>query len=630
MNGASNVRIAVSSAIPATTGLRFESRSIALGTLCILTWALAHCYTGIVHDARLYTLQALAHVHPESLTHDGFLRYGSQDRFSIFGPLYAGVVDLSGPEVAATLLTFVSQAALAACAWLLARQLMPRSLALLALTVLLAIPGFYGAYQVFAVIEPFVTPRMLAEALVLASLTASLCERERLALVVLGMATVIHPVMAAAGIAALLWKHVGLAYPRVTTLLICLTALLLAALSYVLPPGRWGRFDATWLELVAGRTPYLFATRWRLDDWIQAAPPLATLLVAIRLFPAGRTRNLSRLALLAAVSGLALTLFACDLLHLVLFTQLQPWRWLWLSTAAAALLLPSIVYTAWQAGYPGRTTALLVITSWVFGADMIGVEVALAALVSAVFATRLRANEARLVFCGACTLFALAVVWRIASDLNFTDLFYSVDPQAPVWLRKVMSFTRDGAVPIAAAAFVWWLFESPRTRVAGIAAAALIGVTCVCIVPQIWDRWTHRQFPSALVQQFAPWRRLLPPAAEVFWDGNPLGTWLLLQRPSYISSEQTAGLVFSREVAMEMARRASTLGSTVTPAFFLSWEATSTGLGPEQLQSACASGQFQYLVTGAKLDRPSLAQLSRESWPVSGGLRLYDCVKRTG
>ena len=630
MNGASDLRLTVSRLLPAAAGMRFESRSIALGTVCILTWALAHCYTGIVHDARLYTLQALAHLHPESLAHDGFLRYGSQDRFSIFGPLYAVVADLAGPEAAAALLTFVSQAVLAACAWLLARQLMPRSLALLAITVLLAIPGFYGAYQVFAVIEPFVTPRMLAEALVLASLAASLCERARLALVLIAMATLIHPVMAAAGIAALLWKYGGLVRPRLTASLIGLTALLLAALSYSLPPGRWGRFDTTWLELVTHRTPYLFVLQWRLDDWIWAVPPLATLLVGICLFPVGRARTLSWLALLTAASGLALTLFACDLLHLVLFTQLQPWRCLWLSTAAAALLLPAIVHTAWRAGYPGRTTALLVITGWVFGADVIGVEVAFAAVLSAVFMTRLRANEARLVFYGTCVLFGLTAVWRLASNLTFTDFFYSADPLLPSWLRKVMSFTRDGAVPIAAAVCLWWLFELPRARVAGIAATALACLACVCVAPSIWNRWTHRQFPPELVRQFAPWRRIIPPAAEVLWDGNPQGTWLLLERPSYISSEQTAGLVFSREVAVEMSGRASSLGSTVPPAHFLSWEADSMSLARAQLESACFSGQFQYLVTGAKLDRPPLAQLSKEIWPVSGGLRLYDCAKRTG
>ena len=58
------------------------------GLLALATWALSHRYLGLFHDARLYTLQALARLHP-ALSADVFLRFGSQDRFTIFSPLYA-------------------------------------------------------------------------------------------------------------------------------------------------------------------------------------------------------------------------------------------------------------------------------------------------------------------------------------------------------------------------------------------------------------------------------------------------------------------------------------------------------------------------------------------------------------
>ncbi len=606
-------------------------RSVSIGALCAVTWALSHSYGGIVHDAGQYTLQALAHLSPESLARDVFLSHGSQDSYSIFGYVYAAAIRLLGVESAAAVLTLVSQLAVIACAWQLARNLMPASLALLAVSIVIAVPGIYGPDRIFTCIEPFLTPRMIAEALVLGSLCAFSCARMRLALGLLAAAALIHPIMAAAGIAALLWKYIGIPHPRLAVLLIGATTIALTTLSYALPAGGWGRFDAVWLGLIQDRSPYLFLSHWALDDWVRAVVPLATLTVGMGVLPDERARSLSRIVLLTAISGLVLTLVACDLLHLVFFTQLQPWRWLWLSTVAAALLLPAVVHTAWQAGFAGRTTVLLLISSWLFGSDILALEIALAAVASVVVMRHLRQSEARLVFLGACGLFAIAAVWRIASNLAFTDAHY-YDPAIALWLRRAMSCARDGTFPVAVAVLVWWLAESVRRRPATIAVAVLATLTCLCIAPETWSRWTRREFPASLTNQFTAWRALIPPGVDVFWPGEPLATWLFLERPSYLSAVQTVGFVFSRPAALEMARRANSLGAGVPPQTFLGWEAEApaVGLAPRQLQLACATSQFQYLVTGAKLDRAPLAQLSRETWPVSGGLRLYSCGKRTG
>ena len=52
------------------------------------------------------TLQALAHLKPDLLSNDIFLRFGSQDNYTLFSPLYAAVISLLGVEPAASLLTF--------------------------------------------------------------------------------------------------------------------------------------------------------------------------------------------------------------------------------------------------------------------------------------------------------------------------------------------------------------------------------------------------------------------------------------------------------------------------------------------------------------------------------------------
>jgi len=54
---------------------------------------------------------------------------------------------------------------------------------------------------------------------------------------------------------------------------------------------------------------------------------------------------------------------------------LQPWRWQWLGTVVAAVLLPEIVRALWhdaltkQRATEPRTTALLLISAWVFASN---------------------------------------------------------------------------------------------------------------------------------------------------------------------------------------------------------------------------------------------------------------------
>src|SRR5579859_1883909 len=83
-----------------------------IGVIGIATWALSHSYRGLFHDAGLYTLQALARLHPDSLREDVFLKFGSQDGLTIFSPIYAAASRLLGVEPAAATLTLLLQWAL--------------------------------------------------------------------------------------------------------------------------------------------------------------------------------------------------------------------------------------------------------------------------------------------------------------------------------------------------------------------------------------------------------------------------------------------------------------------------------------------------------------------------------------
>jgi hypothetical protein len=225
----------------------------------------------------------------------------------------------------------------------------------------------------------------------------------------------------------------------------------------------------------------------------------------------------------------------------------------------------------------------------------------------------------------------IAVAARLGSSSLLLESHYQ-DPAIPAWIRDAASFIQDGLGPVAIALLVMWLASRSR-GVPPLALLALLGVmTCICLTPDTWRRWTHRQFPPTLVAEFAPWRALIPPNAAVLWPESALQACSLLERPDYLSLDQTTGVVFSRRAAMEMQRRAVALSSIVPSDSFFWFSGTGMGLAPspDQLERACHTGALDFLVTGAHLSWPALAAIPDTVWHSSGGLRLYRCSDRAG
>lgn len=599
--------------------------------LCVATWALAHGYEGIRHDANLYTLQALARLSVGHLDNDVFLHFGSQDQYTIFGWLYALAIRGVGPEPAAAILTLASQLALILSSALLLHRVAPnRTLTLLGIAVLIAIPGFYGAGKIFRCIEPFVTPRMGAEALVVAGLSAAWNERPRVAWVLVVAGMLVHPVMAAAGLVALGFLYVGSRKPRLTLCLIGGGTLLLVAGPSFLPVGRWGTFDPDWLAAVRQRNPYVFLANWSLDDWGRTAVPLA-ILAAGAVFPADRrARLLCQVTLCTALFGILLTLVACDTSKLVLFTQLQPWRWQWLAVVIAALLAPRIAADGWPRSYAAKVTLVLLLAAWLFGSGEFALVTSLVAVATLALEKYSNRREWRLLVLGAGAFAILALVSRIASNLLFLEVHFA-DSRIPLWIRELTALAGDGTIPVALVWLATWLTHQARGRAPLVILGVLAAGICVALFPDARRRWTRQQFPPGLSAGFASWRALIPAGSNVFWSEAPLNSWVLLDRPSYISVAQTSGMLLSRASAMELRRRAEALSAVVPPQAYLSFTGDGAGIGPSpvQLNRACETGEFEFLITGARLPWRPVAQLPREIWHSAGGLRLYRCSDRT-
>jgi hypothetical protein len=568
----------------------------ALGLSVLAVWLSQHRYGDITHDAVLYALLGLARMHPQTLSNDVFLRFGSQDHFTVFSPLFGLMIRLFDLAPAAAILTFASQAALCGCAWLVARRFMSPASALLGTGLLLALPGFYGSGHLFSYTEDFLTARLPAEALALASIAAALSGRLRISLASILAATLIHPIIASAGVVMLTLICVVAPRPRLATT-VAGSLIVLACLAAVLVhTGPFARFDPQWLNLITEFTRYLFVYNWSLDDWARLATPIAVMLVGCLCATQPVLRTVCACATICACSGIVLTWIWCDLLQAVLPTQMQLWRWVWMPSVLAVVLSPAIATACWNSGSPLQRAALFFIgSSLLLRADS-GAPITLMLAVSSGGLARWHPQfrYGQYVLFSAIALLAFALALGIADGLP------------------------KGLVPACALLAVWrlgkWLQTSSWKMYALAVATAMV---CVAVAPDA-----------------------VPAQSEVLWLESPVSVWYLLDRPSYWSAPQMAGFVFSRPSAVKLDARLAgiknalrTSGGSLGPARnpesvnpIRSWvPGNSESMKLAGLPILCADPDLGYLVSRERLGPTDMPPVTPDSRRPDWHYYIYNC-----
>ena len=89
----------------------------------------------------------------------------------------------------------------------------------------------------------------------------------------------------------------------------------------------------------------------------------------------------------------------------------------------------------------------------------------------------------------------------------------------------------------------------------GGAALGFVAAACVWDARTPWERYIIAGGPSPVA---------LPAHATILWADEAPPTWFLLRRPAYVSSNQAAGLVFSRATATAWRERADIVRPLVT------------------------------------------------------------------
>jgi len=64
-----------------------------------------------------------------------------------------------------------------------------------------------------------------------------------------------------------------------------------------------------------------------------------------------------------------------------------------------------------------------------------------------------------------------------------------------------------------------------------------------------------REIEDKIATGLPQWRDVIPRSSTVYWQGPVTYPWFVLDRASYLSVSQAAGVVFSRTAALEVRRR---------------------------------------------------------------------------
>jgi len=352
---------------------RLAADPVTLVCLLLAANALVEPYRGLDHDSRLYAVQILERIHPGSFAADLYLRYGSQDKYSVFTIVIAPLVQLCGLHVTFFCVYLASKALLFTSLLRLTRVLISSNLAfILALVHLAIVPVAFGGNEIFHVNESFLTPRLPSCALVLFALERMLAGRRAVVALLLLGAFALHPLMAVGGIltAGLWWLAL-----RCTTRQLAWLALAAAAITALLtglePVGDrlFGHMDDVWRTINLQMCFYIRPARWSWDDWVRIALGSGLTVWAASHSPDRRQGTFWAAVLASAFIGLIGSLIAVNS-HYFLLIQASPYRTLWLLELLAVPAGYGLAACLWNCGsQPYRSASLVVVLLLTFDWD---------------------------------------------------------------------------------------------------------------------------------------------------------------------------------------------------------------------------------------------------------------------
>jgi hypothetical protein len=454
-----------------------------------------------------------------------------------------------------------------AAAWRLADELSSRYTAWLTLAVLVITVGSYGAYDVFNFSENYLTARSFAEALVV---TAFACHFKGLRLLSLSFAAgamLVHPLMALPGFLLLVCLWLPLRLGVLAAMGGILSVLGLALATAHIPSAA--RFitviDTSWLEIVRERSQFLFLQLWSINDWERNARLFVSLTLSAIAMQDERIRKLSVAAIIVGISGLAVAATAGLVGPVAVLLQGQAWRWVWVTAFVGALLVVPTVFRVWEDEKCGAPCAILIVAGWTF-ADVDSSTCLFLALMLWLVRARISDHSAQYLRWAAVAFGIVIAAWILANSWTITSSpFHAGRESLPMQRIRSIAGLQIPALALFFA-FWYWIKNGRSLAAVSVVCLALLG-TSLFIFPASFNM-IGTVGSASEIEAFADWRRIIPSTSNVYVanrEDSAAFAWFTLGRPSYLSVDQSAGVIFSRTTAFEVARRSTLLLPLMDP-----------------------------------------------------------------
>jgi putative effector of murein hydrolase LrgA (UPF0299 family) len=383
--------------------------------------------------------------------------------------------------------------------------------------------------------------------------------------------------------------------------------------------------DSDWLRVITARSPFLFVSSWTQLDWFRGATTVALLAVAAQWQSDPAIRRVAWAAAMVGVGGVLAGWLGSDVVPVEIIVQAQPWRTLWLASVVSLLLVPATVLAAWQTSALGRSSAIFIVTAVCSLSPAAGSAAAIAALCCSLVRRDPSAALIRLVYVAAVLALAATIVTNSLGILDVlrVPLFGGSGDARLETARNVAAFIVPALAFIACIGYLTSFRPGPASiALAGCATAAL----ALFVARPAVGEFKESAFAGAKHALFEDWRRLIPPGTNVLWPRTPMAAWFLLERPSYLSTSQLSGVVFSRALALESAARAAKLASYVSQSWIFA-DPDYSGEGVRALtlpilRDVCTVPEIGFVVATEKVTESA----PWHAWPDSSHrVYLYDC-----
>ena len=554
--------------------VRISVNPVSLFCGLLLINAIAQPYSGLIHDARLYAVQVLNRVDPGLYADDLFLKYGSQDKFSLFSQTVAPFAGEFGLLPAFLGFYIISIGILLLGAQRFMTTLTRHHVVAAAALVYLAVnPIAFGGVKVFHVNETFLTPRLAAIGLVLLGLERLARDRRIQSLAILVAAMFFHPIMAFTG--CLIWLYCVLSrLLNHRRFIILVASSLLAALVvlWVKPIGLlvFGEMDGIWRQHVADRT-YGWARphEWLLRDWLAIGFAFAiTYFGRRRLELPDSTTHL--LDAIMFVSGVGVVVgFLTPFLPYPLLIQGQPYRAVWIIQLTQLPIGAALIYQAWSTN-DQRMRSICILFCGLFAMNALTIHqlVSLFALLTTICVIAKSHEQDKRFSYPAKIVFGLAMIASIISLLSpFVHFWPQLEGLAPSVdiLRFIGPVLGPIYMFILSFGLLSWLQRrtGEGRRFQAIALISCLAVQCLFFsAPKILSlgggpaAHEHRLMKmQSFVHSRFDSEHAIP---TIYWPQAPLeDITVALRSKCFFSTSQTAGSMFNRETAVEGHRRAN-------------------------------------------------------------------------